>query len=120
MGKYSSSGMGAAQRIFNVGHIPLGTTSGRRVSDPVRLRAVRAYVAEYGLDLKVGPLRYKIIEKKAFFSDLKTALGRGDRIAKNILGRMYRTARYYRGAGLYVTVKEKKAVERRNAAVLSA
>ena len=93
MGRRSANGMGGAQRIFNVGHIPFGTNSGRRVSEPVRLRAVRAYVAEHGLALKVGPLRYGITEKKAFFSDLKTALGRGDRIAKNILRRMYRTAR---------------------------
>ena len=118
MGSRSANGMGPAQRIFYVGHIP--TAAYRRVSDRVRLRAVRAYVAEHGLDLKVGPLRYKIIEKKAFFSDLKTALGRDDRIAKNILSRMYRTARYYRGDGLYVTAKEKKALERRNAALLSA
>ena len=117
MGRRSAYGMGPAQRVFDVGHIP---RKRRRVPDPVRLRAVRAYVAEHGLDLKVGPLRYKITEKKAFFSDLKTALDRGDRIANNILGRMYRTARHHPGDGIYVTLKEKGVLERRNAELLSA
>ena len=73
MGKYSSSGMGGAQNIFSVGHIP--TVSGYKAARPPKsqkskLRALSLYTAEHGLFLRVGPLLYKMDDVAGFFKRL--------------------------------------------------
>ena len=72
MGRNSGAGMGAAQGIFSVGHIPMG--GGRKrypvKSQRAKLRALALYAAEHGLFLKVGPLYYKMDNPAGFFKRL--------------------------------------------------
>ena len=72
MGKNSGAGMGAAQGIFSVGHIPMGGGRERYPdkSHQAKLRALALYAAEHGLFLKVGPLLYKMDDAAGFFKRL--------------------------------------------------
>lgn len=72
MGRNSGAGMGAAQGILSVGHIPMG---GGRKRYPAKrhqakLRALSLYAAEHGLFLKVGPLLYEMDDAAGFFKRL--------------------------------------------------
>ena len=144
VGRYSNSGMGAAQNIFSVGHIP--STTGYKKSpksQKSKLRALSLYAVEHGLFLRVGPLLYKTDDSVGFFKRLDevASVEETGAFARRFIHQMYQKMlkqRHYVEKGyprrpMWVSVKqkaalfgnneqhkEKMALERRNAALLSA
>ena len=122
MGKYSSSGMGGAQNIFSVGHIP--TVSGYKAarspkSQKSKLRALNLCAAEHGLFLKVGPLLYRMDDAVGFFKRLEeVASEESGGFARKFIHQMYADLarqRHYMRKGyprrpMRVTVAQKAAL----------
>ena len=117
MGKYSNSGMGAAQRIFNVGHIPSVHARKRPPkSQKAKLRALNLCAAEHGLFLKVGPLLYQMDDSIGFFKRLDEAASEeSGGVARRVIHQMFKKLvqqRHYVEKGhprrpMWVSVKQK-------------
>ena len=121
MGRLSGNGMGAVQNMYSVGHIPSGGYYRQRVSQKTKFRLVRAHMAKHGLYLRVGylksgqPLLYSVTKKKAFCDTLEVACRKVEppnRVARGVLKTLYRTARYYSSTKMWITPKQKQAIER--------
>jgi hypothetical protein len=122
MGKYSNPGMGGAQNIFSVGHIP--TVSGYKAarspkSQKSKLRALNLCAAEHGLFLKVGPLLYKMDDAVGFFKRLdEVASEESGGFARKFIHQMYTNLgqqRHYVRKGyprrpMWVSVAQKAAL----------
>ena len=122
MGKYSNSGMGSAQNMFSVGHLPRVSGYGRKrppKSQKAKLRALNLCAAEHGLFLKVGPLLYQMDDSIGFFKRLDEAASEeSGGFARRFIHQMFKKLvqqRHYVEKGhprrpMWVSVKQKAAL----------
>ena len=128
MGRYSGSGMGAAQSILSVGNMP--RVSGHKERKPrrsrkSRVRMIRVYAAQHGLFLRVGKLKngefllYPIKDVVGFFKMLEEA-AEENTFARLIIRRMYGhigRQQHFMGKGrarspLWISTEQKKLLVR--------
>ena len=119
MGKYSSQGMGTAQKIISVGHVPSIRKKLPR-SQKAKIRALKLYAVEHGLFLKVGPLLYPMGDSLGFLNRLDEVAAEKETggVARRFIHEMYNKIpqqNHYVRLGrprreMWVSVKQKAAL----------